>query len=178
MSIGDQFNIHALAIIAAITSTLAKQIIFYASYGGRKIISDKTKKRMLPFQRLVKRYGAGAAFFAAATPIPDDLVYVPLGLAKYNPRKFFVATLTGKLVLCYVIVILSHYVSGPVIDPIFQSFGIYSPEDMEDPTPILIGIIGFGVAMTVVVLIMLRLDGSRVLGRFVPWTLEDDDDQK
>ena len=147
MSIGDQFNIHVLAIIAAITSTLAKQIIFYASYGGRKIISDKTKKRMLPFQRLVKRYGAGAAFFAAATPIPDDLVYVPLGLAKYNPRKFFVATLTGKLVLCYVIVILSHYVSGPVIDPIFQSFGIYSPEDMEDPTPILIGIIGFGVRL-------------------------------
>ena len=179
MSIGDQFNIHLLAIIAAVTSTLAKQIIFYASYGGRKIISDKTKKRMLPFQRLVKRYGAGAAFFAAATPIPDDLVYVPLGLAKYNPRKFFIATLTGKLVLCYVIVILSHYVSGPVIDPIFESFGIYSVEDMQDPTPILIGIIGFGVGMTAVVLILLRLDWSRVLGRFVPWTLvDDDDDQK
>ena len=178
MSIGDQFNLHLLAIIAAVTSTLAKQIIFYASYGGRKIISDKTKKRMLPFQRLVKRYGAGAAFFAAATPIPDDLVYVPLGLAKYNPRKFFIATLTGKLVLCYVIVILSHYVSGPVIDPIFESFGIYSVEDMQDPTPILIGIIGFGAGMTAVVLILLRLDWSRVLGRFVPWTLEDDDDQK
>ena len=109
MAIGDQFNIHVLAIIAAITSTLAKQIIFYASYGGRKIISDKTKKRMLPYQRLVKRYGAGAAFFAAATPIPDDLVYVPLGLAKYNPRKFFVATLTGKLVLCFVIVFFLLY---------------------------------------------------------------------
>ena len=178
MSVGDQFNIHILAILAAITSTLAKQIIFYASYGGRKIISEKTKKRMLPFQRLVKRYGAGAAFFAAATPIPDDLVYVPLGLAKYNPRKFFVATLSGKLILCYVNVILSHYVSGPVIDPIFESFGIYSVEDMEDPTLILIGIISFGAAMTAIVLILLRLDWNRVLGRFVPWTLEDNDDQK
>ena len=178
MSVGDQFNIHILAILEAITSTLAKQIIFYASYGGRKIISEKTKKRMLPFQRLVKRYGAGAAFFAAATPIPDDLVYVPLGLAKYNPRKFFVATLSGKLILCYVIVILSHYVSGPVIDPIFESFGIYSVEDMEDPTLILIGIISFGAAMTAIVLILLRLDWNRVLGRFVPWTLEDNDDQK
>ena len=178
MSVGDQFNIHILAFLAAITSTLAKQIIFYASYGGRKIISEKTKKRMLPFQRLVKRYGAGAAFFAAATPIPDDLVYVPLGLAKYNPRKFFVATLSGKLILCYVIVILSHYVSGPVIDPIFESFGIYSVEDMEDPTLILIGIISFGAAMTAIVLILLRLDWNRVLGRFVPWTLEDNDDQK
>lgn len=178
MSVGDQFNIHILAIIAAITSTLAKQIIFYISYGGRKIISEKTKKRMLPFQKLVKRYGAGAAFFAAATPIPDDLVYVPLGLAKYNPRKFFIATLTGKLVLCYIIVIMSHYMSGSVIDPIFESFGISSVEDLDDPTPILIGIIAFGVSMTVVVLVMLRLDWSRVLGRIVPWTLEDDNDQK
>tara|TARA_B110000014_G_scaffold234393_1_gene198262 strand:+ start:813 stop:1475 length:663 start_codon:yes stop_codon:yes gene_type:complete len=178
MSVGDQFNIHILAIIAAITSTLAKQIIFYISYGGRKIISEKTKQRMLPFQKLVKRYGAGAAFFAAATPIPDDLVYVPLGLAKYNPRKFFIATLTGKLVLCYIIVIMSHYMSGPVIDPIFESFGISSVEDLDDPTPILIGIVAFGVSMTVVVLVMLRLDWSRVLGRIVPWTLEDDNDQK
>ena len=76
------------------------------------------------------------------------------------------------------IVILSHYVSGPVIDPIFESFGIYSVEDMEDPTLILIGIISFGAAMTAIVLILLRLDWNRVLGRFVPWTLEDNDDQK
>ena len=32
--------------------------------------------------------------------------------------------------------------------------------------------------MTAIVLIMLRLDWSRVLGRFVPWTLEDDDDDQ
>ena len=53
-----------------------------------KLSKKKTRKRMRPFERLVKRYGAGAAFFAAATPIPDDLVYVPLGLAKYNPTSF------------------------------------------------------------------------------------------
>ena len=109
MAVGDQFDIHALALIAAITSTVAKQIIFYVSYGGRKIISEKTKKRMKPFQKLVKRYGGSAAFVAAATPIPDDLVYIPLGLAKYNPKRFFIATLLGKLVLFYVIVLISHY---------------------------------------------------------------------
>jgi len=85
MAVGEQFDIHVLVIIAALTSTAAKQIIFYASNGGRKIISEKTKKRMLPFQKLVKRNGGSAAFVAAATPIPDDLVNIPLGLAKYNP---------------------------------------------------------------------------------------------
>ena len=75
MSVGDQFDLHILAIIAAVTATVAKQIIFVISYGGRKIMSEKTKQRMLPFQRLVKKYGAAAAFVAAATPIPDDIIY-------------------------------------------------------------------------------------------------------
>ena len=175
MSVGDQFDLHILAIIAAVTATVAKQIIFVISYGGRKIMSEKTKQRMLPFQRLVKKYGAAAAFVAAATPIPDDIIYVPLGLAKYNPLRFFIATLTGNLVLCYAIVILAHYLSGPVVDPIFEMFGITEPEDLDDPTPIIIGIVVFGAAMTAVVVLMLRMDWSRILGRFLPWTLEDDD---
>ena len=175
MSVGDQFDLHILAIIAAVTATVAKQIIFVISYGGRKIMSEKTQQRMLPFQRLVKKYGAAAAFVAAATPIPDDIIYVPLGLAKYNPLRFFIATLTGKLVLCYAIVILAHYLSGPVIDPIFEMFGITEPEDLDDPTPIIIGIVVFGAVMTAVVVLMLRMDWSRILGRFLPWTLEDDD---
>ena len=175
MSVGDQFDIHILAILAAVTATLAKQIIFYLSYGGRKIISEKTKKRMLPFQRLVKKYGAAAAFVAAATPIPDDLVYVPLGLAKYNPRRFFISTLLGKLVLCYILVLSSHYLSGSIVDPIFASFGITSTDDLSNPLPILIGIIIFAVSMFLVVILLLRLDWTKILGRFLPWTLEDDD---
>ena len=178
MSVGDQFDIHILAILAAVTATLAILIIFYASYVGRRIISEKTKKRMLPFQRLDKKYGAAAAFVAAATPIPDDLVYVPLGLAKYNPRRFFISTLLGKLLLCYILVLSSHYLSDSIVDPIFDSFGITSADDLENPWPILAGIIIFGVSMTLVVILLLRLDWSKILGRFMPWTLEDDDNQK
>ena len=70
----------------------------------------KLEKEWRPFERLVKRYGAAAAFVAAATPMPDDIIFVPLGLAKYNPKRFFVATLTGKIVLSYIIVFISHYV--------------------------------------------------------------------
>ena len=62
MSVGDQFDLHVLAILSAVAATVAKQIIFYVSYGGRKIIKEETRKRMRPFERLVKRYGAGAAF--------------------------------------------------------------------------------------------------------------------
>ena len=170
MAVGEQFDIHLLVLIAALTSTAAKQIIFYISYGGRKIISEKTKKRMKPFQKLVKRYGGSAAFVDAATPIPDDLVYIPLGLAKYNPKRFFVATLLGKLVLYYVIVLISHYMGLSLLEPILQ--------DIEDPLPVYIGIIILGLAMTITVILLLRLNWERILSRVAPWTLEDDDDNQ
>jgi len=167
MAVGEQFDIHILVVIAAITSTAAKQIIFYASYGGRKIISEKTKKRMMPFQKLVKRYGGSAAFVAAATPIPDDLVYIPLGLAKYNPKRFFVATLLGKFVLYYVIVLISHYMGLSLLEPVLKQ--------IDDPLPVYIGIIALGIAMTVVVILLLRLNWEKILGKIAPWTLDDDD---
>ena len=170
MAVGEQFDIHVLVLIAALTATGAKQIIFYVSYGGRKIISEKTKKRMKPFQKLVKRYGGSAAFVAAATPIPDDLVYIPLGLAKYNPKRFFVATLLGKIVLYYVIVLISHYMGLSLLEPILQ--------DIEDPLPVYIGIIILGLAMTIIVILLLRLNWERILSRVAPWTLEDDDDDQ
>jgi len=167
MAAGEQFDIHVLVLIAALTSTAAKQIIFYVSYGGRKIISEKTKKRMMPFQKLVKRYGGSAAFVAAATPIPDDLVYIPLGLAKYNPKRFFVATLLGKFVLYYVIVLISHYMGLSLLEPVLR--------EINDPLPIYIGIIALGIAMTIVVILLLRLNWEKILGRIAPWTLDDDD---
>ena len=168
MSVGTQFDLHVLALVSAITATIAKQIIFYVSYGGRKIINEKTRKRMRPFERLVKRYGAGAAFFAAATPIPDDLVYVPLGLAKYNPKRFFIATLTGKIVLSYVIVFVSHYLGISLVEPFL--------ENIDDATPIYVGIIIFGIMMTSVVVLLLRLDWQKILGRFAPWTLDENNE--
>ena len=167
MSVGGQFDIHILALISAFTATIAKQIIFYASYGGRRMISEKTKKRMKPFQKLVKRYGGAAAFVAAATPIPDDMVYIPLGLAKYNPKRFFIATLSGKIVLCYIIVLISHYTGLSILEPIL--------EDIDDPFAVYAGMIVFGAIMTAIVILLLRLDWERILGRVAPWTLNDDD---
>ena len=168
MAVGDQFDIHVLALSSAALATAAKQIIFYLSYGGRRIIGEKSRRRMLPFQRLVKRYGAGAAFVAAATPIPDDLVYVPLGLAKYNPLKFFVATLTGKILLHYIIVLIAHFLGLSLVEPFLG--------EIEDATPIYVGIIAFGVILTGLIVLMLRLDWAKILGRAAPWTLDDKDD--
>jgi len=168
ISVGDQYDLHALALVSAITATAAKQIIFFVSTRGRKIMSEKTRKRMRPFERLVKKYGAAAAFVAAATPIPDDIIFVPLGLAKYNPKRFFIATLSGKIVLSYVIVFVSHYLGLSLVEPFVQNF--------DDATPVYIGIIIFGVMMTAVVVLLLKLDWVRIMGKFAPWTLDENNE--
>ena len=169
MSIGNQFDLNFLALISAVLSTIAKQIIFYLSYGGRKIITKKTRERIKPFERLVKRYGAAAAFTAAATPIPDDLIYVPLGLAKYNPLKFFVSTLAGKIVLGYAIVYISRELGLSYIDPLIGQ--------ITDIGTVYVSVAIFTVMMTVAVVLILRLNWAKILGKFAPWTLNPGKDE-
>ena len=170
MSIGNEYDLHVLALVSAVSATAAKQIIFYVSFKGRKIISKKTLKRMRPFQRLVTKYGAAAAFVAAATPMPDDIIFVPLGLAKYNPKKFFISTLVGKIVLSYSIVFLYHYLGLSVVEPLVK--------DLDNATPIYIGVVVFGIMMTLVIVLLLRLDWARILGKFLPWTLDENNDDE
>jgi len=165
MSVGDQFDLHVIALISAFTATAAKIIVFSVSYGGRRIIGEKSRKRMRPFERLVKKYGAAAAFFAAATPMPDDLIYVPLGLAKYDPKRFIMATLAGKIVLSYAVVFAAHYFGLSLVEPFL--------EDIEDVSTIYIGIAVLAAIMTSVVILLLKLDWQRIMGRFAPWTLDE-----
>ena len=166
MAIDENFNMHILALLSAVASTAAKQIIFYVSYSGRRIINESTRKRMKPFERLIKRYGAAATFVAAATPIPDDIVYIPLGLAKYNPKRFFLATLTGKIVLSYIVVALSRFFGLSYVEPFI--------ENVKDPTTVYIGIAVFAGLMTLIIILMFKLNWEKILGKIAPWTLKDD----
>ena len=170
MSVGNQYDLHVLALLSAITATAAKQIIFFVSIGGRKIMNEKTRKRIRPFERLVKRYGAAAAFVAAATPMPDDIIFIPLGLAKYNPKRFFIATLTGKIVLSYIIVFISHYVGLSFVEPFL--------ENVDDTTPVYIGIAIFAAIMTAIIVLLLKLDWQRIMAKFAPWTLDENNEEE
>jgi len=170
MSVGNQYDLHVLALLSAITATVAKQIIFFVSFGGRKIMNEKTRKRMRPFERLVKRYGAAAAFVAAATPMPDDIIFIPLGLAKYNPKRFFIATLTGKIVLSYIIVFISHYVGLSFVEPFL--------ENVDDTTPVYIGVAIFAAIMTAIIVLLLKLDWQRIMAKFAPWTLDENNEEE
>lgn len=166
--INQNLDPHLVSLSSALGAVIAKLIIFYVSYYGRNILSSKTKKRMLPLQRLLSKYGWPGAFAAALTPIPDDLIYIPLGLAKYNPAKFAIATFAGKFILNEFIVFGSVFLGRPVVEVLTS----------ENTDPIYL-YIGVGVSISILILIIflyLRIDWGKIIGRWFPWTLNNNND--
>jgi membrane protein DedA with SNARE-associated domain len=170
-SLNTNFNPHIISIISALGIVGAKTIIFFISYYGRKILSDKTKKRMRPLQNLVSRYGWFGAFIAALTPIPDDIVYIPLGLAKYNPWKFATATFAGKFLMNESIVWGSIFLGRPFVEDILSS-------ETTDQTSLIIAAIVSTIVLAVVVYFSLRIDWAKVIGRWFPWALKNSNDEE
>jgi len=169
-ALNKQLDPHLLALSSAIGAVIAKMIIFYVSYYGRNILSTKTKRRILPLQRLLSKYGGPGAFIAALTPIPDDLVYIPLGLSKYNPWKFAIATFLGKFLLNEIIVLGAVFLGRPFI----ESLGTNS----IDPVYLVIGAITSCIVLGIILYLYLKIDWAKIIGKWFPWTLQDDRDEK
>jgi membrane protein DedA with SNARE-associated domain len=55
------------------------------------------------FLRLFNRHGAIAIFIFALTPLPDDLLFIPLGIVRYSFFKAFIPCLLGKVLMCFVL---------------------------------------------------------------------------
>ena len=166
-ALNKNFNPTLIVLFSTIGAVAGKMIIFYGSYYGRKmILSDNTKKRMLPLQRLLSRYGWIGVFVAATTPIPDDIVYIPLGLAKYSPLKFASALFAGKFLLGEVVVVASIYFGRPFIE--------YLLAEASDPES-LVTVAAIMMAITVVMIyFFIKIDWKKIVGRWFPWTLEKD----
>jgi len=167
MSLDPEFSPHLLALVSAAGATAGKMIVFYGSYYGRRILKDETKRRMRPLQKLVSRYGWPATFIAASTPIPDDIVYIPLGLSKYNPLLFLSATFAGKIVLSE-IVVWGAQAGSPYVQPLL--------ENVQNVSVVYISAIVLMAVLAVVIYYTLKIDWTKSIGRWFPWTMEDDNE--
>lgn len=165
------FNKHLdpnlISLSGAAGSVTAKLIIFYAIYYGRNIIlNTNTKKRMAPLQKLLSRYGWLGAFLAALTPIPDEIVYIPLGLTKYSPWKFVTAIFAGKFALNEAIVWGAVILGRPFIERFLVSSGTNSSSYLIIAAIVILGIILY---------LFLKLDCNKIIGKWFggPTTVEE-----
>jgi membrane protein DedA with SNARE-associated domain len=162
----ENLNPTLIALSSAIGAVIAKLIIFYASYYGRNILSSKIKGKMVPLQRLLARYGAIGAFVAAVSPIPDDIVYIPLGLAKYSPWKFATATFLGKFVLNEIFVLGAIYLGKPFVNNLMSN--------STNIDYLIIVTIASIAALGVIIYFALKIDWAKIIGHWFPWTLDKD----
>jgi len=87
-------NPFAVALLVAAGATAAKLVHFrVASAVGSRVDDSKFGK----YSRLLRDWGALGAFVAAATPIPDDPIVIPIGLMRYSTVKFGAAYFLGKV---------------------------------------------------------------------------------
>lgn len=166
-TLNSKLDPNIVAISSAAGITAGRSAIFLISYFGRNLLKDKTKRRLLPVQRLLSRYGWLGAFLAALTPFPpDDIVIILLGVAKYSPWKFAVASFTGKLIANELIVWGVVIFGKPAIERLLA-------EGSEPFYIVVVGAISI-IVVGLTVYLFLKVDWSKVMGKWFPWTIDDD----
>jgi membrane protein YqaA with SNARE-associated domain len=97
MGNADPTILVAVGFLVALGAALAKSVHYIITFFVSKHLSEKQRKRLDEEALKVKKWAPLLLFAAAATPIPDEPVVIPLGLMKYSPAKFFSVYFLGKL---------------------------------------------------------------------------------
>jgi uncharacterized membrane protein YdjX (TVP38/TMEM64 family) len=86
-----------IGFIIALAAAAAKGIYYMVTFFISKHLNEKRKARLDADATKIRHWAFPLLFLAAATPIPDEPVVIPLGLMKYSPTKFITAYFLGKL---------------------------------------------------------------------------------
>jgi membrane protein DedA with SNARE-associated domain len=108
----DPITLFSIGLTIAIAAALAKGIYYGITFFVSKHLSEKRQARLDAEALKVKRWAFLLLFLAAATPIPDEPIVIPLGLLKYNLAKFFTAFFLGKLSITVAGAFFGNIVAG------------------------------------------------------------------
>ncbi len=170
-ALNKEFDPNLIALSSAVGAVMAKIIIFMASYYGRNILSNKTRTRMAPLQKILSKYGGIGAFVAALTPIPDDLVYIPLGLAKYSVKKFALVTFLGKFLLSEAVVWGTVFLGRPLMEKML------SVSETNNQFSVIVVAVLSVVLLGLVLFFTFKFDWAKIIGKWFPWAVDKNDGQ-
>jgi membrane protein YqaA with SNARE-associated domain len=90
------FDPWLVGLVAGLGAALGEMVSYLIGYGGGTLIDENQKNGFRDFVQKYPRATPLALWFLAVTPIPDDVLLVPLGAAKYPIWRVFVPQLIGK----------------------------------------------------------------------------------
>ncbi len=103
-AVNDPVTRLVIAIASALGAAIGKLAVYYVGRATRFVLSDKAKRATKLFSKIAGRSLFIAVLLFASLPLPDDVLYIPLGLSSYNATAYMIAVFTGKLVLTGTIV--------------------------------------------------------------------------
>ncbi|MFH0929542.1 MAG: VTT domain-containing protein [Candidatus Aenigmatarchaeota archaeon] len=106
-----------VGLFAGLGSAIGEMTSYALGFGGEKIIERRWKKDMKNLEKHFEKYGG---FFMimifAFTPLPFDIIGIFSGTVRYPFKKFFLATLIGKIALHLLVAYAGFYSMGWVLE--------------------------------------------------------------
>jgi len=147
-----------IAVVAGIGSAIGEFSGYLLGFGGRKAISGKYRKKMDFLVRVFNKYGPITIFLFALTPLPDDLLFIPMGVMRYSIIKAFIPALIGKFCMNLIVAYSGRF----SIHIIRDIFGVES-----DWISALIGMVLAIVLLIIVFVIMFKIDWEKLFEKYV-----------
>jgi membrane protein YqaA with SNARE-associated domain len=145
-----------IAVAAGIGSAIGELSGYLIGVGGRKAIREKYKAKMDLLAKVFHKYGLVVIFLFALTPLPDDLLFIPLGVMRYDIVRAFVPALIGKFCMNLIVAYSGRFSIGIIRD----IFGVES-----DWISAVIGMVLALVLLGLVFLITFKTDWEKFLAR-------------
>jgi len=143
-----------LMISGGAGSAIGELAGYFLGYYGRRLVSEERQKKMDYLLRVLGKYSPAAIFLFALTPLPDDLLFIPLGMLRYNVVKAFLPTLVGKLLMAYLVAYFGK-VGGDFIISLFGDEGSW------------IGALITSALLIIGIVVLYRIDWEKVLDKYV-----------
>jgi membrane protein DedA with SNARE-associated domain len=142
-----------LTIAGGFGSVFGEFVGYLFGYYGRRIVSQERQRKMDYLLKLFGKWSPAAIFIFALTPLPDDLLFIPLGILRYSPIKAFIPALSGKLLMCYILASFGK-AYGDVLTILFGNGGW-------------IGALITTVLLLIVIFVLYRVDWEKVFDKYV-----------
>jgi len=147
-----------IALAAGIGSAVGEFSGYLLGFSGRKVISERYRKKMDILVKVFNRFGPITIFIFALTPLPDDLLFIPLGIMRYSILRAFVPALIGKFCMNLIVAYSGRF----SVNIIRDIFGVES-----DLISALIGFVLAVVLLIVVLAIVFKVDWEKYLEKYV-----------
>ena len=150
-----------IVLFGALGAVSAKSIVYMISYYGTNIGNLKRNFNSEDYPetyRILRKYGGLTIFLAGITPIPDNIIFIPFGMYRYNPLKFILITFSSKMLLNVIVVWGTIIIGKPII-------GNFSEMSLDINTLIVAVIISI-VVFSILFVFFLKIKWAVFLERF------------